>query len=324
MEDMRRTLKVIHFASQLCGISPYGSFLRNDRYENPVLRRKYLVYSFILPIAVSVGMLHFVNNLFIDSKNTSSEARSINYQILLILVSWVFITYLFTAIIQLIGQRNFFKISSKLLSVISSVNYFEGTTFSNAVIALHFVLFAIYVFRYSIQWAFTKGKIELLHIFISAVICETVTSFAAVQFLYFVFALRRHFVMLNSSLNDVVMSTVRSDNIFSLKVRKVSDLLPKRYSVISGLRDIMYRHVMLCDILEFIDSSYSSQVLCLVGSKFVHTTILLYLMWFGLLDSSFLLVQSIVLLLPHLSYEIIQLVTVVYCCKSACFQVGVI
>jgi len=38
----------------------------------------------------------------------------------------------------------------------------------------------------------------------------------------------------------------------------VSDVLPERYSVISGVRDILYRHVLLCDILELINSSYST------------------------------------------------------------------
>jgi hypothetical protein len=99
----------------------------------------------------------------------------------------------------------------------------------------------------------------VLHTIVSGLICDTVTSFASVQFLYFVFTLRRHFVLLNSSLNEVVMSTVKSDNVFSLKVRKVSDFLPKRNSFISALRDILNRHVLLCDVLELVDSFYSLQ-----------------------------------------------------------------
>ena len=43
MSDMRRTLKVIHFASQLCGISPYGSFLRNDGYKKTYSLQKVFV-----------------------------------------------------------------------------------------------------------------------------------------------------------------------------------------------------------------------------------------------------------------------------------------
>jgi hypothetical protein len=54
---------------------------------------------------------------------------------------------------------------------------------------------------------------------------------------------------LNSSLNEAVMSTVKSDNVLSLKIRKVLDFSPKRYSVISGLHDILCRHLMLCDVL---------------------------------------------------------------------------
>ena len=280
MADMRRTLKVIHFASQLCGISPYGSFPRNDGYEKPVLCRKYLLYSFILIIAISVGQIHFLIGIFRRSKNVSSEAYSVNLQIMLILGSCLLITYLVSAITRLIGLHNFFKISRKLLSVGSFVNYREGTVFSNGVIALHVVLFVTYLIRCWFVWTGNKSRLDFLHFFISGLVCETVTSFAAVQFLYFVFTLRRHFMLLNSSLNAVVMSTVKSEGILSLKVRTVPDVLPERYSVISGVRDILHRHVMLCDILELINSSYSFQVLALIGSKFVYATIGLYLLFF--------------------------------------------
>ena len=87
-------------------------------------------------------------------------------------------------------------------------------------------------------------------------------------------------MLLNSSLNGFVVSTVKSECILPLKVRTVSDFLPERYSFFSGLRDIMYRHVMLCDILELINSSYSFEVLALIGSKFVYATIFLYLFIF--------------------------------------------
>jgi hypothetical protein len=109
---------------------------------------------------------------------------------MLTFVTYVFTTYFVTAITCLIGQRNFFKISHKLFSVCSFVKYHERTTFSNAVIALHVGLFVAYVFRYSMQWELTQCRIGMLHMFISSLVCETVTSFAAVQFLYFVLILR--------------------------------------------------------------------------------------------------------------------------------------
>jgi hypothetical protein len=87
-------------------------------------------------------------------------------------------------------------------------------------------------------------------------------------------------MLLNSSLNEGVMSTVKSEGILSLKVRTVSDFLPERYFVVYDVRDILYRQVMLCDILELINSSYSLQVLALIGSKFVYATICLYLLFF--------------------------------------------
>jgi hypothetical protein len=323
MADMHRTLKVIHFASQLCGISPYGSFLRNGGYEKPVLCRKYLLYSFILIIAISVGQIHFLISTFRQSKIIRSDAVRLYLHILLILVSCIFTTYLFSTITRLIGLGNFFKISRKLLSVSSFVKYREGTVFSNAVIALHVVLFVAYLIRYSSQWT-SQYRVDLLHFFLSGLVCDTVTSFAAVQFLYFVFTLRRHFVLLNSNLNDVVVSTVKSEGVLSLKVRTVSDFLPERYSVISGVRDILYRHVMLCDILELIDSSYYLQVLALIGSKFLYATISLYVLFFSIFDTSLFTIVSFDSLIPLLIFEVMQLVTVVCCCKSACFQVSVI
>jgi len=324
MVDMRRTLKVIHFASQLCGISPYGSFLRNDGHEKPVICRRYLFYSFILIIAISVSQICFVISTFKHSTEVISAAYRINLQILLILVSCIFTTYLVSSITRLIGQRNFFKISRKLLSVSSFVNYREGTVFSNAVIALHGVLFVIYLIRYSVYWASNKCQLEFLHFFISGLVCETVTSFAAFQFLYFVFTLRRHFRLLNSILNEVVVSTVKADCIHSLKVRTVSDFLPVRYSIISSLRNILYHHVILCDILELIHSSCSLQILVLIGSKFVYATIFLCLLFFSIFDRSLFPVHSFASLIPLVSVEVMQLVTVLYCCKSMSFQVSII
>jgi len=324
MADMRRTLKVIHFASQLCGISPYGSFLRNGGYEKPVFCRKYLLYSCIMIIAISVGQIRVLILAFMGSRYGSSEAYRVNLKILLIFGSCIFTTYLVFAITRFIGMHNFFKISRKLLSVGSFVNYREGTVFSNAFIALHVVLFVTYLIPCSFLLISSNCRFDLLHYLISGLVCVTVTSFGAVQFLYFVFTLRRHFMLLNSSLNAVVMSTVKSEGIISLKVRTVSDVLPERYSVISGVRDILYRHVMLCDILELINISYSIKVLAFIGSKFVYATIDLYLLFFSIFDRSLFPVGSFAYLIPPVSFEVMQLVTFVYCCKSVSFQVSII
>jgi hypothetical protein len=62
----------------------------------------------------------------------------------------------------------------------------------------------------------------------------------------------------------------------------------------------------------------------LLGSKFVHPTVILVILSYAIIDRSLHPVHSFVLLLPDFSFEIIQLVAVVYCCKSACVQVGVI
>jgi len=324
MADMRITLKVIHFASQLCGISPYGSVLGHDGYEKPVLCRKYLLYSLILIVTISVVEWSFVIFLVKKSTIVSSAALRVNLRIVLILASCIFPTYLVSAITRLIGQRNFFKISRKLLSVGSFVNYREGTAFSNAVIALHVVIFFFYLIRYSVQWVCNKCLLVLVPFMLSGLVCDTVTSFAELHFLYFVFTLRRHFMLLNTSLNEVVVSTVKAECIFPLKVRTVSDFFPERHSVISGVRDILYRHVMLCDILELINSSYSLQVLSLIGSKFVYTTFCFYLLFFSVFDRSLFPVLHFVSLIPVASVEVMQLVTVLYCCKSVSFQVSII
>jgi hypothetical protein len=323
MADMRRTLTVIHFASLLCGISPYGSFLRNDGDEKPVVCKKYLFYSFIVIITISVVQLRFVIVTFRQSAIVAASFR-VYLQILLICVSCIFTTYLVSTITRLAGQRNFFKISRKLLSISSFVNYREGTIFSYAVIALHVVLFVNYLIRYSVACIHGNYQLDLLLFFMSCLACDTVTSFAAVQFLYFVFTLRLHFLLLNSSLNEVVMSTVKSEGIISLNVRTVSDVLPEKHSAISAVRDIQYRHVMLCDILELINYSYSLQVLVLIGSKFVYATVYLYLSLFSVLEFFAFPVLSFASFIPPLSFEVMQLVTVVYCCMSASFQVGII
>ena len=261
---------------------------------------------------------------FRESTNTSSMVYRVNLQIILILVSCIFITYFVSTITRLIGQRNFFKISRKLLSIGSFVNYREGSVFSNAVIALHVVLFLIYLIRYYVEWIRMKCMLVLLHFFISGLVCDTVTNFAAFQFLYFVFTLRRHFMMLNSCLNKVLVFTVKSEYIFPLKVRTVSDLKPEIYSVLSGVRDFLYRHLLLCDILELVNSSYSLQVLVLIGSKFVYATIFLYLLFFSIFDPSLFPTGSFTTIIPSGSFEVIHFVTVVYCCRSVCFQVSVI
>ena len=323
MADMRRTLKVIHFASQLCGISLYGSFMRNDGYEKPVVCRKYLLYSFIMIITISVVQCPFAIGLVMEIRIVSSATFRFNLQILLILSSCIFTTYLVTAFTRLTGQRNFFKISLKLLSVGSFVNYREGTAFSNAVIALHVILFGTYLIRYLFEFT-SNCRLDLLHLFISGLVCDAVTSFAALQFLYFVFILRRHFMLLNSSLNDVVVSTAKAESFLPLEFRKVPDFYPERYSVISGVRDILSRHVMLCNIWELINSSYSLQVLVLIGSKFVYTTIFLYLLFLSVFDRSLFPFLPFDSLIPLVSVEVMQLVTVLYCSKSACLQVSII
>jgi len=131
-------------------------------------------------------------------------------------------------------------------------------------------------------------------------------------------------MLLNSILNEAVMSTVKSEGIPSTKVHTVSDVLPERYSVISGVRNILYRHVMLCDILELINSSYSIQVLVLIGSKFVYATVSLYLLFFSIFDRSVFPDTSFSSKLPLVSFEVMQLVSLVYCCKSVSFQVSII
>jgi hypothetical protein len=260
---------------------------------------------------------------FRESTNLSSAGHRVHIHILVSVRACVLTTYLVSAITRLIGQRNFFKISRKLLSVGSFMNYREGTVFSNAVIVLHVVLFVTHLIVHFLSWASNNCQLYLLHNFISNLVCDTVTSFAGLQFLYFVFTLRRNFVLLNSRLNEVVMSTVKSEGILSLKVRTVSDFLPERYSVISGVRDILYRHVILCDILELINSSYSLQVLALIGSKFVYATISFYLLFFSIFDRSIFPVLPVGFFIPLGSFEVMQLITLVCCCKSACFQVSV-
>jgi hypothetical protein len=275
-------------------------------------------------ITIFVSQICFVIDTFRYSKQVISAAYRVNLRIILILASCIFVTYLVSTITRLIGQRNFFKISRKLLSIGSFVNCCEGTVFSNAVIALHVVLFVICLIRYSVHWANNQCQLDSLHFFISALVCDTVTSFAALHFLYLVFTVCRHFMLLNSILNEVVVSTVKSERILSSKVHTASDFLPEKCSVISSLRNILHHHVILCDMLDIINSTSSLQFLALIGSKFVYTTIFLYLLFFSIFDRFLFPVHTIASLIPLVSVEVIQLVAVLYCCESVSLQVCII
>jgi hypothetical protein len=319
MAYMRRTLRVIHFASQFCGISPYIWFLRNGGYEKPVPSRKYLFYSFILFIGISVIQFRFAIGLLRESARVNSEALRINYQILFSMIACILTTYVVSAVTRLIGKCKFFKICRKLLSVSSFLNYQESANFSNTVIAIHVVLFFTYLIQYFFHWTINEFRLNLLHFFISSFMCETVTSFAAIQSLYFVSTLRRLFMSLNSRLHVTVVSTVKSK-----EVRTVLDFLPEKYSVISGLREIRNHHVMLCDVLDLINSSYSLPVLALISLRFIFTTLGLYLVFFSILYPSAYSIHFYSSLPPVISFEVTQLVAVLYCCKCASFQVGTI
>jgi hypothetical protein len=48
------------------------------------------------------------------------------------------------------------------------------------------------------------------------------------------------------------------------------------------------------------------------------------LMWFELFDRLFFHAFSFASLIALVSFEVIQLVTVVYSCKFACYQVGIV
>ena len=87
---------------------------------------------------------------------------------------------------------------------------------------------------------------------------------------------------------------------------------------------MLYRHLLLYDIFDLVSSSYSLQVLALIGSKFVYATICLYLFFFSIFDRSVFIDRSFSPLLPLVIFEVIQLVTVLYCCQSVTFQVGII
>jgi hypothetical protein len=131
------------------------------------------------------------------------------------------------------------------------------------------------------------------------------------------------FVLCYHSTNILDTPHICSISWLRVKSSHLSDFLPIKYFVISGLLDSLCRHVMLCDVLELIDS-YSLQVLAFVGSKFVHPTVIFGILFHAILDRSLLPVHSFVFLLPDFFFEIIHLVAVVYCCMSVCVQVGVI
>jgi hypothetical protein len=189
---------------------------------------------------------------------------------------------------------------------------------------LHFVLFVMYLIQSLFEWTSNKCRLDSLNFFISHLVCDTVISWAVLHFLYFIITLRRHIMLLNTSVNEVVVSTVKSECILTLEIGKVSNFFPDRYSVISGVRDILYRHMKLCDILDLINSSYSLQVLALIGSKFVYATLLLYLLFFSIFYRSLFPIFPFAPLITLVSFEVMQLVAVAYCCISASLQLSII
>ena len=100
-----------------------------------------------------------------------------------------------------------------------------------------------------------------------------------------------------------MLSTMKSVGILSIKVRTVSDFKLERYSVVTGVRDILYRHLMLCDILELINSFYSLQVLALIGSKFVYASIFLYLFIYFFFDIRSFLISISFLRYTHTAWH---------------------
>jgi hypothetical protein len=280
-----------------------------------------LFYSFILFSAIFVIQFHFAIFLLTDIRNLNSETERVSKHIVLLLVACVLTTYIVTVITRIIGLCDFFKISRKLLSVASFLNYREGTNFSKMILVIHTVCFVSYLIRCSLQLINNSYLLNLLLFLISDMLSETVTSFAEIQFLYFVFTLGRHFKLLNSRLHEIVTSTMTSESIPSFKVHAISELFPTKHSVISALREILSQHVMLCDIFDLINRSYSLQVLAFICSKFVQATVLLYLIFFTIFDN---FIHSIRSLLPSMIFEVMQLVTVVWFCKYANFQVGIL
>ena len=148
--------------------------------KNLFFCRKYLLYNVILIITFSVFQSWLVIGLFRERTTVSSAKMHVSLQILFIMVACIFTTYLVSAITRLIGQRNFFKISRKLLSVSSAVNYREGTIFSNAVIALHFVLFVILI-RYSLEWIRSDCRLDLMLFFFFSYLVSYVIPLPVLQ-----------------------------------------------------------------------------------------------------------------------------------------------
>jgi hypothetical protein len=258
--------------------------------------------------------------------NTHSEAHRINFQALLTLQAFILTTYVVSVITRLIRICNFFKISCKLHSVGSFLNYHEGTASFKTIIAIHSIFIVSYLGRSVFEWVIHNYPLNVLPFIISSMMCQIITNFAEIQFLYFVYIVRRHFMLLNSRLNEMVvsLSTVKSKEKLPFNRNNISEFSSVNNLVNCGLRDVLNLHMTLCDVLDSINSTYSLQVLALTGWKFLGVTVAFYLIVSVILDSTIKQVHSFPSLIAVISSEVTQLVTVVHCCKYAGFQVRVI
>lgn len=320
---MNNSLYFIYRVSKFCGLLPV-TFLRSGGYEKPVLCKKSLFYSCVLFIAISVVQSYFVIHLLRERIHTNSDVSHVNIQIILSLNACIMTTYVLSAITRLIRMHNFFKISYKLRSVGSLINYHESTNSYNTVIAVHSILIIAYLGRSVMGWIRINCVLSLLPFFVSHVMCQIITSFADIQFTYFVFIVRTYFMLLNSRVNEVTASlqTVKSKECISFNRNNTSEFSAENSLVNCDFHELITIHDALCDVLDVINSTYSFQVLAMVGWKFLNVTIGFYLMLSVILDSKIYQVLSFPSLMFSISCEAMQLAVVVLCCNSTSFQVG--
>jgi hypothetical protein len=256
------------------------------------------------------------------ARNGNSEVHRIYLQIVMSLHVYILIYYAVSAISRLTGVWNVLKILRRLHSVGSFMQNHDDTDFSKSIIAAHAIAIIAHVGKNIIGWVRINCRLDILPFFISCMLCLTVTSFAEIQFLNFVFIVRRHFVSLNSRLSEIITSRVKTQEIIPPNLDTTSELSLENSLVNRGLHELLNIHVTLCDVLDEIKSTYSLQVLASVGWKFVNITITLYLIFSVILDNTIFQVHSSPSLIFSISFEAMQLIMVVSFCKSASFQVG--
>jgi hypothetical protein len=322
--DIYETTKLMYFFSKLSGISPFTLSTRNESNEKCqdfVLSRTYLVYSIVLFVTITVGQSHFIVFLMSENLLQHSNAERLQLGAVMCFVISLLSLYLVIVTTALVNHPKLFKIIRDLSTSESFVKEKKGyCALYYTIIAQHSVVFVTFVSRFFFEWIRSDCLLMMLSFSISCPICEVICIFVELQFLGFLSILHRNFIVLNSKF-DGISSEISSKGISFFS----SDLLTVATDegfIKCNLHDFVELHKTLCDISELINSTYSLQMLISVGRIFSNFTVGFYLIISSVIDDTVELIQSYLSLVSNICLQALHLFILAHRCNSACVEVG--